>query len=381
MARAQLVFAAQTLIEYQARQALQAGAEQIFVMVDAVTPTMSRLVDRMAAEGAQLYLVRDMGGLIRQLPRESDVLLFADGMIADQRYIAELAGGEGNALLVVADEAMTAHLERVDAVHRWAGVARVSPRTLFNTLDLIGDWDLVLTLLRAVVQNDPRRVVVSSADVAEGRVAMIDSQAAADLASRSLGTPRGGVQRGAGAERYLFAPVARFAASRLMRMQIAAGHIGWIAAGLALLGLLCVLPGWGFLSLLLFAAALIGEGVAQQVADMGRHGPANLVAELAPTIIIATGIAWLGAHYDATSDALHLALLSVVTVFAVRSDKDITAPPWALMTPGSAVLLLLLGMVIGRMAVVMAVGALLAIASLAVMLLLQASPGRARKPR
>ena len=187
--RAQLAFAAQTLLEYQARQAIAVGARQLFIMVEAVTAPLSRLVDRLEGEGVRAHLVRDMPGLVRQLPREDDVLLFADGMIVDQKYLTEIAGSSGNTLLVVQDDSATAHLERVDGVHRWAGVARVESHTLFNTLDLIGDWDLVLTLLRAVVQSDARRIIASHSDVMEGKIALVDRQDTADLVGRSITIP------------------------------------------------------------------------------------------------------------------------------------------------------------------------------------------------
>ena len=368
--RAQLIFAAQTLIEYQARQAVQAGADQIFVMVAAVTPALSRLVDRLASDGVQVHLVRDMAGLIRQLPRESDVLLLADGMIVDQKYILELGSSTGNTLLVAADDALTAQLERVDASDRWAGAARVAPRTLFNTLDLIGDWDLVLTVLRATVQSNPRRIAVSAADVSEGRVVLVDTQAAADLVGTSLAAPRSARETGGGIEQYVLHPLAVFGARRLLRMQIAADHILWTAIGTAALGLLCIVPGWTYAALLLFLASLLAGMVAQQVADMGRHGPRHTLVELVPAGLIAMGLAWLGAHWGAPDDGLHLAILCVVMAAAIRKRRTAPLPGWALMTPGSATVLLLLGLVVGRAVTALAFCALLAIASVSALLLI-----------
>lgn len=381
MQRAQLVFAAQTLIEYQARQALQAGADQIFVMVDAVTPAYSRLVDRLASDGAHVHLVRDMAGLIRQLPRESDFLLFADGMVVDQKYVMDLAGEEGNGLLTVADDGLTATYERVDASHRWAGVARIAPRTLFNTLDLIGDWDLVLTLLRAVVQNDPRRVPVAVADVGEGRVAMIDSQAAADLAGGSLARPADAVTAGAGAERYILRPLGHFVARRLMRMQIAAAHIVWTAIGIGLLGLLSIVPGWSFAALLLFLLALAVDQTAAQVSGMGRHATGNDLVAVAPVAIVALGIGWLGTHFGVATAGLHLGILCAVSALLAARGKIGAIPPWAVMTPGSALILLFFGLIVGRAADAVAVGALLAILSLSALLLLKPEPNAERPLR
>ena len=99
--RGQLIFASQMLIEYQARQAAHAGAQAIFIMVDQVTPIWSRMVDRLIGEGLDVHLMRDMASLVRLFPRDSDALLFADGMVVDQRYVSELGKAEGDALLVV----------------------------------------------------------------------------------------------------------------------------------------------------------------------------------------------------------------------------------------------------------------------------------------
>ena len=235
--RGQLIFASQMLIEYQARQAAHAGAQAIFIMVDQVTPIWSRMVDRLIGEGLDVHLMRDMASLVRLFPRDSDALLFADGMVVDQRYVSELGKAEGDALLVVDDDAATAHLERIDAVHRWAGVARMTPQTLFNTLDLIGDWDLALTLLRAIVQKQPARIVVERSDVLEGRLALVENQQTADLVGKSLSRPVNSDHAVVGVEAYTLDPIARMVSMRLLRQQMSAGHIRWGAGAVALGGL------------------------------------------------------------------------------------------------------------------------------------------------
>lgn len=365
--RAQIVFAAQTLIEYQARQAMQAGANQIFVMVEAVTPSLSRMVDQFAATGVQVHLIRDMPSLVRQLPRESDVLLVADGAVIDQAYVAQVGKAEGNALLVAQDDTGTAHLERVDAQHRWAGLARVSPRTLFNTLDLIGDWDVVLTLMRAVVQSVPQRVVVEPADIAEGRVALVERQDTADLIGRALvAVPVGG---SAGAEHYLLQRPARMAATHLLRMQISAAHIGIGALAIAALGLLAIVPGWTILALLLMLIALAVDMVARQVAAMGQHGVNSALTALALPVMLSLGMVWLGARQGDWSSGLHLAILSLAAVMLMRRGRISGLPLWAWMTPGSALLLLLGGAIVGQFGAALALAALLGLLSLVAMLL------------
>ena len=141
--RAGLVFAGQTLVEYQARQAARAGADRILILVGVVTPALSQAVDRLSADGIPVGLVRDMVSMLRDAPRDSDVLLVADGAAIAQQHFQAMAQTDGNALLVVDDSRASAPFERIDAGQRWAGLARVSPELLFGTLDMVGDWNRV----------------------------------------------------------------------------------------------------------------------------------------------------------------------------------------------------------------------------------------------
>lgn len=369
--RGQIIFAAQTLVEYQARQAASVGVRELFILIEAVTPQLSRLVDRLITDDIHVHLIRDMPALVRQLPRDSDVLLFADGAIVDQRHVAGLADAGGDALLVVEDDAATSHMERVDAGYRWPGVARLSPHTLFNTLDLIGDWDLVLTLLRAVVQKDARRIVVPQNDVLEGKVALVDRQETADLVARALVTPDHGEGGRAGAEHYVMAPLVRLLAPRLLRLQIPPRQGYWVAGGIALAGLAALMPGWRLIALILFAFALIANLIADHISTIGRVAAARTPLRLVPEGLVLAGVACIGFQAGMGADGLHLALLSAIAAVALWRGGASGLPGWAYMTPGTVVLILLVARIAGLSQPALAAGALLAIASLGAMLLLE----------
>ncbi|MPT49084.1 MAG: hypothetical protein E2598_11825 [Sphingobium sp.] len=364
--RGQIIFAAQTLIEYQARQASAAGASELFIVVDAVTPQLSRIVDHLIGDGIEVHLIRDMTSLMRLLPRDADVLLFADGMVVNQSHVARLADVQGDALLVVEDGAETSHLERIDTLHRWAGVARLSPQTLFSTLDLIGDWDFVLTLFRATVQSAPQRILAPRSDVTEGRIALIDRQDTADLVSRSLVADTTIQAQRAGVERYLLEPVARFIAPRILRLQIPSRHISLAAIAMAALGLALMVPGWTTAGLLLFLLSLLTAIVADQVAAVGRiAGAQDGRLRLGSELLVAGGIALMGQQRGLSSDGLHMAIAVAIITVALYQKRPFSVPAWAIFTPGSAVLLLLLANGVGLIA-----GPVIALASLAAMLLL-----------
>lgn len=370
--RGQIIFAAQTLTEYQARQAAGAGARELFILVEAVTPQLSRMVDRLIGDGIEVHLIRDMTSLVRLLPRESDVLLFADGMVVDQPQILKLAELQGNALLVVEDGAETSHLERIDTVHRWAGVARISPQILFNTLDLIGDWDFVLTLLRAAVQSDPPRIIVARNDVAEGRIALIDRQDTADLVSRSLAAGVDMREYQAGAERYVLGPVARMVAPRMLRLQVPARHLSLAAIAVALLGLMALMPGWIVPALLLFLLALTVSLVSDHIAAMGHmEAEGDHKLRLGCDLLVLAGVAWIGELSAMRSDGIYLALAVVIISIALHKKEHFPLPSWMCLTPASAVLLLLAGAVAGILPATLMAGALWGLASMGVMIVMR----------
>src|SRR3546814_6150169 len=72
------LFAGQTLVEYQARQAAQAGAGHISIHVNAITPPLSRSVDRLNADGISVSLVRTPAELRQTIPPDTDILLIGE---------------------------------------------------------------------------------------------------------------------------------------------------------------------------------------------------------------------------------------------------------------------------------------------------------------
>lgn len=359
--RATLHFAGQTLVEYQARQAARAGADRIFVLVNVITPAISQAVDRLSVDGIAVALVRDMVAMVRDMPRDADSLLVADGAIISQSHFDAIAAAEeGDTLLVADDSRASAPFERIDAGQRWAGLARIGPDLLFGTLDMIGDWDLALTLVRGAVQNGARRITVPQDDLLEGRVALVEGQQQADLAEQSVlsvtsatGRTHGGV------EHYLFGPIARFLAPALMRSQVPALQMriaSMMIAGIALVPLELDWPVIGF-CLLLFALLL--SEVSDRLDELAlRSPPSGWIAFVTPSFAL-LGLAIAGSSATAT----YLALMLAILLLAGRWHRTGGVRAWAIFTPGSALLLLLVGLLGGGVAWMFDLTMVLAIAS------------------
>ncbi|MEA3390173.1 hypothetical protein [Sphingobium sp. CCH11-B1] len=364
--RAGLHFAGQTLVEYQARQATQAGADRIMILVSVITPALSQAVDRLSADGIAVALIRDMVSMVRDAPRDSDVLLIADGAVVSQAHVDALGTADGDTLLVTDDSRASAPFERIDAGQRWAGIARISPALLFGTLDMIGDWDLALTLIRAAVQKGARRITVPQDDLLEGRVAIVETQQQADLVASAVmaaGAParqiRGGI------DHYLLAPLARMASPALMRMQVPALQVRIAAIALAAIALVPIelqWPGTGFA--LLLVALLLAE-VSDRLDSLAlRVPPSSWTGFAAPTLGL-IGIVRAGG----TPLSVDLALILAIVMLADRWRKTGGLRPWMIFTPASALLLLVLFGSAGAVALGIRAAMLLAIASIGAIVL------------
>lgn len=358
--RASLHFAGQTLVEYQARQMARAGAGRILILVGVITPALSQAVDRLSADGITVALVRDMVSLVRDAPRDGDTLLVADGAIVAQDHVDAMAVAQGNALLVTDDSRASAPLERIDSGQRWAGLARVAPDLLFGTLDMIGDWDLELTMVRAAIQAGARRITVPQDDLMEGRVAIIEGQQQADLVAQSImAMGPGATPRGGGVEHYLMAPIARWISPMLMRSQVPAFQIRIAAIGLAAIALVPIELAWAGAGFLLLLFALWLGAVADRLDELAlRQRPTGWIAFVAPGIALA-GIALAGERMV----AVHLALLLAIILVADRWQRTGAARPWMVFTPGCALLLLAVATAFDRFAAALDLAAVLAILS------------------
>ncbi|OHD02528.1 MAG: hypothetical protein A3H25_13630 [Sphingomonadales bacterium RIFCSPLOWO2_12_FULL_63_15] len=364
--RASLHFAGQTLIEYQARQAARAGADRIMILVSVITPAVSQAVDRLSADGIAVALVRDMVSMVRDVPRDADVLLVADGAIVAQAHVDALGASEGNTLLVADDTRASAPFERIDAGQRWAGVARISPALMFDTLDMIGDWDLSLTLVRAAVQKGARRITAPQDDLLEGRVAIVDSQQQADLVAQAVtaaGVAR--TQTRGGIEHYVLAPLARMASAPLMRMQVPAFQVRVSAIALAAVALVPIELLWPLTGFCLLLIALLLAELADRLDAMALRPPPAGALAFATPILALVGIVLAGR----SPLAVDLALLLAIILVADRQGRSGEARPWMIFTPASALLLMVATGLFGVLAQGLRVAMLLAIASIGAIIL------------
>ncbi|MFT3967193.1 MAG: hypothetical protein QM690_15060 [Sphingobium sp.] len=367
--RAELLFAGQTLAEYQARQAYAAGAGHILALVDDISPALTAMVDHLAADGIHATLIRDMPTLGRMIGASDRIVLIGDGHILPSTLVDLLAGGEGNRLLVLPTGPATQGFERIDAEHVWAGGLIAQAPVLLGILDMLGDWDVALTLVRQMVQDGAERVPCDMADVFDGRIAIAAEQATADAATQALARTHDRTIAPAsdsddwpvGKPAALFAPFA-------IRHGIAPAMLRNLGIGLGLLGLVAILGGLVMLGCLLCYAGLVSDRVGAQLDRLlrlasGTRPIDHVMRAIALAAILATGVIHGGGGaLAAAGAALSTGLLALTPVIRAKGiGQDV--PAFLKFAPGTALLMLAVGGLLGATATMLTICALLAFAS------------------
>lgn len=258
---ATLPFGGGTLIEFQARLLIAAGAAQILVAVTRATPELVGAVNRIRKSGVPVDVVRTAGEALEKTHPLATLIVIADGLIASDETVLAMAQGDGDALLVTEE---SAGLERLDSRLFWAGVARVGPRRLADAARLPDEYDLQSTLLRAVAQGQPEIIALDPAAVRAGHGIERDSHALAQRGRRALGARL--AQRRPWIDRFVLTPIARVTLPPLVERGLA---WPWTAAAGGVLGAIGLalivwrMPGAGLALACLGAIGLsFGQGLA-----------------------------------------------------------------------------------------------------------------------
>jgi len=150
-----------TLLERQVRAVLDAGAEEVAVLVAALP---SDVAGRLAAE-TRCWRVSNPVALAERFAGDArDVVVFAPAVLLDERLIAAVARSVAPVLFDFASNPPAA-AERLDSQSHWAGIARLKADMVAAVAADLGDWELTGTLVRAAVESGAARLNVESLPV------------------------------------------------------------------------------------------------------------------------------------------------------------------------------------------------------------------------
>ncbi|QLC21676.1 hypothetical protein HFP51_05480 [Parasphingopyxis sp. CP4] len=266
--RAMLPMAGRSLLEHQVRRAIEAGASHAVVLVERVPAELSAALDRLKRDGIAVRLARDPMDAADHFHPEEAVLLVADGLVAAPDCFEAMAARTAPTILVVADTPDNTEFERVDASHRWAGLALTTVESVAATAQMLGEWDLQSTLMRRIVQggadflpvDGDAGVVVDASEavlLAEGKD---DSRDAGHTMLR-----RNSVQVESWPERFLYGPIAIRVAPMLLDRRLDAIWLRGFAILLTAAGAAAIWMTWLWTGLILLLLAGPIDAIAGRI--------------------------------------------------------------------------------------------------------------------
>jgi len=327
--RALLPLAGQTLIEYQARCLHALGAAPLLVLVERLPVAFDEALDRLRAEGISVIAVHDGGEAASRFEAGSDVILLADGIAPDMNDLARIADEQEPVIITVADDEPHSGFERIDATHRWAGVARMPSGLIGATAAMIGDWDLQSTLLRRAVQSGIRLVPSATGEGAGPFLA--DSETMAGFERRLLLASRGA--RHDWVSRFLLPIIEEVATERLMETRVRPEWLVGLALALTTGAAFAITRGWLGAAVAMLVASTPLDLVARRIGLLRLRplGPRLLSQRLLwPAAGLAlTALGWFVARHGGGWGAITAALAAAAFAQAMRIERFGNEPPGA----------------------------------------------------
>ena len=256
--------AGRTLIEYQVRCAVAAGAAPVVVVVERVPQGLQDAFERLRLDGIGVFPVSDVNDAVSRFEAGSLILLIGDGIAAPVGLVTELAQEPEPAVATVPDDEEHEVFERIDGATRWAGVAVVDAPLLGSTAAMLGDWDLQSTLLRRAVQEGARRVPAS--DIGGEPLLVESADQLADFQRHLVHSSRG--PRDDWVSRYVLPPVEDFATEQLMETAVRPTWLIFAALALTIGGAICFTRGWLGAGLVLLLLSTPLDLVAARLATL-----------------------------------------------------------------------------------------------------------------
>jgi len=264
--RALLPLAGMSVVEHQARRAVEAGAARVLLLIDDAPVELSEAMARLRHDGIQTGMARGIDQTADALGQDETVLLIAEACLPEVGLLRAVVAGHMPVLAVLPDTADHGQFERIDADQRWAGIALLDGYRVAETAAMIGAWDPVSTLMRRAVQEGAGRI-----DAVRAPILTTDGAALAAAEQAILAGARKPAEDLIG--RVLFAATEELALPLLLARKAEANMVAGVAALLAIGGGALSLMGWrwaALISLLLSGPAAAGAARLARIRQRSR---------------------------------------------------------------------------------------------------------------
>jgi hypothetical protein len=266
-----------TLIEFQARLLIAAGASQLVVVVSRLTPELLGAINRLARRGVSVDAVRSPAEALAKLHPLARVLWLADGLVTTSAIVETMRDRDHDTLLVAQNGE---GLERIGPNAVWAGVATLDPQRIAEVAKLPADYDFASSLLRVTAQGGAEQLPLPETALREGHGIQRDSRVLATKSRAALVAALGA--RTNWVDRFLVAPLARLALPPLVARGVPAVALTGLGGVLSLVSLVAISFGWP------------ASGLAALVLGLACLSLADVLAWLRDERLLGTILRWTG---------------------------------------------------------------------------------------
>ncbi|CAN5267124.1 hypothetical protein BH09PSE3_BH09PSE3_06300 [soil metagenome] len=282
-----------SLTELQIARVVSAGARHVVCLVRQVSSQILVAADNLRANGLSIDIVRTVAEAADAIHPEEAVFLVSSQVLASVKTLGDLTKSGIPSLLCVETEAAPAQFEIVDASMRWTGYALLEGAALRRVAGMVGDWDAASTLLRQMVQDNARRVVLGRDQLADAMINVRTNAEAVDAGRKLLN--ENSDQHGGLGMYWLGRPVSRFLARLAGELGVKSKVVKWSAVGAALIGAVIGLVGWLTTALLILLLAVFANSAAVRLTaalgELDSNENAMRLAIRAATIVTVCSVA------------------------------------------------------------------------------------------
>ena len=328
-----------TLIEFQARLLIAAGASQIIIVVSRLTPELLGAINRLGRRGVAVDAVRGPAEALAKLHPLARVIWLADGLVTSSVMVETMRDRDRDALLVAQSGN---ELERIGPNAVWAGIATFDPQRIAEVAKLPRDYDFASSLLRVTAQRGAEHVPLPETAVREGHGVERDSRALAAKGRAALVAALG--TRVNWIDRFLIAPLAKIALPPLVARGVPAMALAGLGGIFGAVGLVAISLGWNVSGMAVLVSAIALLALADVLAWLRDERMLVRIVRWAVPAVTALAILLLGQRTGFLAASATPPLLALVTiaggVLAERAAGAVTRRWWWAAPPAYPLILL-----------------------------------------
>ena len=174
------------LIGYQIEQLMRAGITKFLVEVDTVAGALVALADRMEQQGVSMEFIRSPQELEGALGIGDLLFVMSDGIVADDALLAEMVENPESYIVTLDGRKENDCFERIDLNSFWGGLAMLDQRSLSSIAALPEEWSIGSSLLRQALQDAVVHRPLNQELLVGKQLRRISSQKDADALTKEL---------------------------------------------------------------------------------------------------------------------------------------------------------------------------------------------------